>query len=361
MRRIFFLILLWGIFINGKVKSDTLKTIIKGNIENLTDGKIYLYKNTFDHVIDSADSKNGKFYLEHTFLENEPQYIGFFHYDRQNLKTLFFFPKKGLKSDKTKYVDRIMSDSLIIFDKPLKINKEVSNSHTIYANTTVNGGEQTLAYLESEIDLFDNIDMATANLIGEKIKIYPFSYHLLYELQDHKNDLDVKDLEKLMHLFNNDIKKSLVYNNIESFIALKNKSKKEKIITSLKSNNEKNQKIINEDYKKHLIVFWASWCGPCLQEIPYLKKINKENKDLELISISIDKDEKAWKKKLSEQKMTWKQLIANLQDQKLLEASFGFSNTVPYTIIIDNNFKVLYQFTGLISKENLDKILKEYN
>ncbi|WP_435525695.1 DUF4369 domain-containing protein [Chryseobacterium indoltheticum] len=263
--------MLWGIFINGEIKSDTLKTIIKGNIENLSDGKIYLYKNTFDNVVDSTYVKNGKFYLEHAFLENEPQYIGFFHYNNQNLKTLFFLSKKGLKSDKTKYVDRIMSDSLIIFDEPLKINREVSNSHTIYANATVKSGKQTLSYLQSEIDLFDNSNLTTANLIGEKIKKFPFSYHLLYELQEHKNDLDIKDLENLIHLFNNNIKKSSVYNNLESFITLKNKSKKEKIITFLKNDNGRNQKIINEEYKKAFNRFlgklvWTLFNGNSISE-----------------------------------------------------------------------------------------------
>ncbi len=34
--------------------------------------------------------------------------------------------------------------------------------------------------------------------------------------------------------------------------------------------------------------FWATWCGPCVKEMPYFEKVNAENPDIELIFISLD-------------------------------------------------------------------------
>ena len=50
------------------------------------------------------------------------------------------------------------------------------------------------------------------------------------------------------------------------------------------------------------IDLWASWCVPCCREVPHLQKLEKEleNKDVVFLSISIDQNPSAWKKKMSE-------------------------------------------------------------
>ena len=59
--------------------------------------------------------------------------------------------------------------------------------------------------------------------------------------------------------------------------------------------------------KYYLVDFWASWCGPCRKEIPNLKKLYElyKGKGLEIVSVSIDKNETAWKKALAEEKLSW--------------------------------------------------------
>ena len=50
---------------------------------------------------------------------------------------------------------------------------------------------------------------------------------------------------------------------------------------------------------------WASWCVPCLREVPALQQLEKslKNKKVEFVSISIDASEDSWKKKLKEKDM----------------------------------------------------------
>jgi thiol-disulfide isomerase/thioredoxin len=57
---------------------------------------------------------------------------------------------------------------------------------------------------------------------------------------------------------------------------------------------------------------WATWCGPCIVEIPALKKLEEvyQDKKITFLSISIDKDKEAWMKMLDEKKLGGIQLWA---------------------------------------------------
>ncbi len=59
--------------------------------------------------------------------------------------------------------------------------------------------------------------------------------------------------------------------------------------------------------KVALIDFWASWCHPCRMEIPNVKALYAKYKDkgFQVISISTDRDRKAWKKACADEKLQW--------------------------------------------------------
>ncbi|MBC9912959.1 TlpA family protein disulfide reductase [Chitinophaga varians] len=102
-----------------------------------------------------------------------------------------------------------------------------------------------------------------------------------------------------------------------------------------------------EKYKgKYLLVdFWASWCGPCRQAIPKVKELYSTYKDngFEVVSISIDTDQKAWKKAMTEENMPWEQLLSDNKDKTMEQ--FQFSG-IPTMYLIDREGKILERFTG---------------
>jgi thiol-disulfide isomerase/thioredoxin len=102
-----------------------------------------------------------------------------------------------------------------------------------------------------------------------------------------------------------------------------------------------------EKYKgKYLLIdFWASWCGPCRQAIPKVKELYKEKQPegFEVVSISIDDNEKAWRKAMGEEKMPWGQMLAPNKDTTMKQ--FQFSG-VPTFYMVDPNGKIITTFLG---------------
>jgi thiol-disulfide isomerase/thioredoxin len=111
------------------------------------------------------------------------------------------------------------------------------------------------------------------------------------------------------------------------------------------------------DFKgKYLIVdFWASWCGPCRQEIPHLKELYSkyQSKGLEILAVSIDAKPEAWKKALKEENMAWTQVHA--QDSRKAMDDYLFSG-IPFMVVVDKDGKIVEKN---LRGESLSKKLKE--
>ncbi|WP_309614441.1 TlpA disulfide reductase family protein [Flavobacterium sp.] len=85
------------------------------------------------------------------------------------------------------------------------------------------------------------------------------------------------------------------------------------------------------------IDLWATWCGPCRAEIPFLKELEKSlhDKNIAFVSISTDseKDHEKWRTFVKEKELTGIQLYADRANMDFIKA-FNV-NTIPRFILID--------------------------
>ncbi len=60
-----------------------------------------------------------------------------------------------------------------------------------------------------------------------------------------------------------------------------------------------------------IIDFWATWCGPCIRELPNVKRVYQKYKDqgLEIISISLDSNRQKFQQFVKQQRMNWPQIM----------------------------------------------------
>lgn len=95
-----------------------------------------------------------------------------------------------------------------------------------------------------------------------------------------------------------------------------------------------------EDFKGKYVYIdvWATWCGPCRAEIPFLKKVEEKyhGKKIEFVSISVDvdKDHEKWVNFVKEKQLGGVQLFADKNWMSDFITSFGI-NSIPRFILLD--------------------------
>lgn len=103
---------------------------------------------------------------------------------------------------------------------------------------------------------------------------------------------------------------------------------------------------------------WATWCGPCLEELPAFEKLKEDYAEQEIafVPISIDTDLEAWQRYLEKHGLPKdKEYVINrldLADYKVI--------TIPRYFLIDSNFRIIDVFAPVPSDSAIRKFIDEY-
>jgi peroxiredoxin len=96
--------------------------------------------------------------------------------------------------------------------------------------------------------------------------------------------------------------------------------------------------------KPLIINVWASWCGPCGEEIDSLERLSRRfgGKQLNVIGISTDDDASAAEAFIKESKLTFTNYLdSNVRLENMLGA-----NTIPLTLLIDSQGRIIEKVRG---------------
>jgi peroxiredoxin len=106
-----------------------------------------------------------------------------------------------------------------------------------------------------------------------------------------------------------------------------------------------------------LIDFWASWCGPCRVSNKGFTKLYPKYKDkgFEILGISLDDSDEAWKKAISKDKITWPQVI-DRGGWEANTASLWNINALPTSYLVDKEGRLIAMD---LEKKDLERVLDE--
>ena len=110
---------------------------------------------------------------------------------------------------------------------------------------------------------------------------------------------------------------------------------------------------------------WATWCAPCIKEMPMLNEIKKNysNKNIEFLSMSVDKDsiklaeflrnDKFDFKDITFENLEYRTAILNFLAERPIENKIN-QYSVPVTYLIKNN-KIIKEINGGLNEGELEK------
>ncbi len=110
-----------------------------------------------------------------------------------------------------------------------------------------------------------------------------------------------------------------------------------------------------------LVDFWASWCGPCMQEVPNLKKTYEtyHKKGFEIVGISLDSEKGAWEAAVKDKQMNWIHLSDLRGWQSAGGALYGV-RSIPNTFLVDKDGTIVgHNLFGEELNKKLDELLAE--
>lgn len=109
-----------------------------------------------------------------------------------------------------------------------------------------------------------------------------------------------------------------------------------------------------------LVDFWASWCGPCRAENPFVTKAYQtyKSRNFAIVSVSLDEDRAKWLKAIEEDLLPWTQ-VSDLQSFESEVARRYSIHAIPQNFLIDPSGKIVAaNLRGDALQATLAKLLK---
>jgi thiol-disulfide isomerase/thioredoxin len=108
-----------------------------------------------------------------------------------------------------------------------------------------------------------------------------------------------------------------------------------------------------------LVDFWATWCGPCVAELPNVLKAYKElhPKGFEIVGISLDSDKEKLESFVKEKGMDWPQFFDGKGWKNEISSNYGI-NSIPAMWLVDQKGMVIDTAARANLEEKVAKLLK---
>ena len=322
---------------------------ISGKVEGLKDGDTLYVTNDLQTGIptDTLIVKDGKFELSG---ETDSTYIAMIYSGARNELNAPFFVEPGnitIKLVETPGASRVGGTKCNeqwqeLNDSVMTIGKEINRiAEHIYGNT-IDEMEQQKGM--EQIDKLNQRFSAVVIKTTEKNIKNEFGYFLLTYYPEEL--IDNQTRKKLIDKLPEEMQKRPVIQEMLSNLKQADKTAEGMTIKDFNQPGIDGTELslMSEVAKNKITVidFWASWCGPCRQEMPFMLEMFSKYKDkgLGIVGISLDEDSDSWKAATQQLNIPWIQM-SDLKGWENAIAKHFCVNSIPHTIVVDQQGKIL--------------------
>lgn len=114
--------------------------------------------------------------------------------------------------------------------------------------------------------------------------------------------------------------------------------------------------------KPLLVNFWATWCPPCVEELPLLNGFFHENqsKNWQVLGIAVDKLD-AVQRFLLKTQLQFPVAMAGMEGTALSRTLGNLGGGLPFTVVFDPRAKVVHRKMGILKPDELQTLVRSYS
>ena len=322
---------------------------VKGTIEGAADGDTLFLTSDLQSGIpsDTIFVEDGKFHISG---EADSVRLCMIYSAKRNELNAPFFIEPGIISIQIKETPgasrvggtKCNDEWQVLNDSVMSIGKEINRiAEHIYGNTVT--PEEQQKGMEQIDRLNQRFSRMVINTCEKNIR-NEFGYFLLTYYPDEL--IDIQSRSRLIKLLPEEMRKREQIRVMEQSLEASAKTAEGATIPDFSRPAPDGTLLsIMSEVSQHritIIDFWASWCGPCRQEIPSVIELYKKYKDkgLGIVGVSLDNDKDEWLTAIKQLNMAWPQM-SDQNDWGNSVAKLFNITSIPHTIVVDQQGKIL--------------------